>query len=62
MAAIAEDASSGYGEVHFEATLFGFDEALAKLTYKADRDLVQRAIHIYIRTYDDGGNSKMDYD
>jgi 8-oxo-dGTP pyrophosphatase MutT (NUDIX family) len=60
MAGIAEDAWSGDGGVHFEATLFGFDEALAKLIYNEDRDLVQRAIDIYTRTYEDGGNSKMD--
>lgn len=37
----------GPGEGNFRAALFPFDEALSKLTYKLDQDIVRKAVQIF---------------
>ena len=53
IAAIDEEGTQGSGEVEFEAQLFSFDEALKVLTYQLDRDVVQKAIDIFITSFDE---------
>ena len=54
IAAIDEAEVAGKGEMQFKAQLFGFDEALHKLTYELDRDIVREAIRIFEDTHGSG--------
>ncbi|KAG8529857.1 uncharacterized protein KY384_005338 [Bacidia gigantensis] len=42
----APEGERGPGEEKFSVEFYGFDEAVEKLTFKMDRELVQRAINI----------------
>lgn len=54
IAAINEDKSLLKGEPDlYSSKLFGFEEAIAALTFAADRKTVERAIEIYKETYGD---------
>lgn len=48
--AIQENAPLLKGEVDLSAKLFGFEEALATLTFASDRDIVRNAIEIFEET------------
>lgn len=50
--AIDEDVALLKGEDMFSAKLFGFEEALATLTFASDREIVTKAIEIYKETFD----------
>lgn len=56
MAAIEEDTPQGSGEGQFEARLFDFEEALSRLTYESDRNVVREAIKIFEKTYSGSDN------
>ena len=41
----------GKGEGRFEVGFFGYEEAVEKLTFRLDREVVQRAMEIVTETY-----------
>ena len=47
IAAVDEDAEVGKGEEQFGAYLLGFEDALARLTFEGDREIVREAIRIF---------------
>ena len=51
IAAIDTDRDPVDGEAEFNARLFETDKAMDRLTYQTDRDVLQRAIDIFDRTY-----------
>jgi 8-oxo-dGTP pyrophosphatase MutT (NUDIX family) len=48
---IVEDAPLLKGEDMFSAKLFGFEEALATLTFTSDREIATRAIEVFEESY-----------
>ena len=59
IAAIDENQSwqTGTGEEGFDADLFSYGEALEKLTFQLDRDIVQRALDIISNTFAEADKS-----
>lgn len=51
IAAIDENESVGVGEKRFDATLFGYEEAVEKLTFEDDKKVLEQAIGIVESTY-----------
>jgi 8-oxo-dGTP pyrophosphatase MutT (NUDIX family) len=48
---INEDAPRLRGEEMFSAGLFGFEEAMATLTFASDREIVKKAIEVFEESY-----------
>jgi 8-oxo-dGTP pyrophosphatase MutT (NUDIX family) len=48
---IDEGTTKGNGEGMFEAELFGMEEAVGRLTFESDREVVRKAIEIFRATF-----------